>query len=81
MSNINDIASSFQYLQKMLQKSGPAMGASYTLIGAVLLLGGIGYLIDLWKDTSPIFLLAGLIIGIIVGFYEIAKLMWSKPNK
>ena len=50
--------------------------ASYTLIGAILLLGGIGYALDRWAGTTPWFLLAGLIMGIIVGFYELAKTVW-----
>jgi F0F1-type ATP synthase assembly protein I len=57
------------------------MGASYTLIGSILILGALGYFIDKWQDTSPLFLLIGLILGIIVGFYEIAKVIWAKPNK
>ena len=60
------IADSFSYMQKMIRQSGPAMGASYTLIGAVLFLGALGYFIDKWQNTSPIFLLVGLLLGIIV---------------
>ena len=65
----------------MIRQSGPAMGASYTLIGAVLILGAIGFFLDKWLDKSPIFLLIGLLLGIVVGFYEIAKTIWAKPNK
>ena len=50
--------------------------ASYTLIGAIILLGGIGYAIDKWRGTSPWFLFGGLILGLIVGFYELAKTIW-----
>ena len=81
MSKINNLANSFSYLQKIIKQSGPAMGASYTLIGAILILGALGYFIDKWQDTSPIFLLIGLLLGIIVGFYEIAKAIWAKPHK
>ena len=81
MIKINNLADSFIYLQKIIRQSGPAMGASYTLIGAILILGFIGYFIDKWQGTSPIFLLTGLLLGIIVGFYEIAKTIWAKPNK
>jgi F0F1-type ATP synthase assembly protein I len=70
-------ARSFQYLQESIRRSGPAATASYTLIGAILLLGGIGYLIDRWQGTSPWFLLAGLMLGLIVGFYELAKTVWK----
>jgi F0F1-type ATP synthase assembly protein I len=46
---------------------------SYTLIGAIILLGGIGYGLDRWWGTSPWLLFVGLILGLIVGFYELAK--------
>ena len=81
MVKISNLSDSFSYLQKMIRQSGSAMGASYTLIGAILILGTIGYFIDKWLDKSPIFLLIGLLLGIIVGFYEIAKTIWAKPNK
>jgi F0F1-type ATP synthase assembly protein I len=81
MVKINHLANSFAYLQKIIKQSGPAMGASYTLIVSVILLGGIGYFIDNWQGTSPIFLFVGLLIGIIVGFYEIAKTIWAKSDK
>jgi F0F1-type ATP synthase assembly protein I len=81
MIKIDSLANSFSYLQKIIKQSGPAMGASYTLIGSILILGALGYFIDKWQDTSPLFLLIGLILGIIVGFYEIAKVIWAKPNK
>jgi F0F1-type ATP synthase assembly protein I len=47
--------------------------ASYTLIGAIILLGGIGFGLDRWLGTSPWLLLGGLLLGLIVGFYELAK--------
>ncbi len=49
--------------QENIRRSGPAAAASYTLIGAILLLGGIGYALDAWRGTSPWFLLAGLLLG------------------
>lgn len=63
-------------LQETVSRSGPAAMVSYTLIGAILLLGGIGYAIDEWQGTSPWFLFAGLILGLAVGFYELAKTLW-----
>ena len=61
-----------------VQRSGPAASASYGLIGAIILLGGIGYAIDRWRGTSPWFLLGGLLLGLVVGFYELAKTVWRK---
>lgn len=81
MIKINQISNSFTYLQKIIKQSGPAMGASYTLIAAVIIFGAIGYFIDKWQNTSPIFLLVGLLLGIIVGFYEIAKIIWIDKKK
>jgi F0F1-type ATP synthase assembly protein I len=67
---------SLKALQSTISASGPAATASYTLIGAIVLLGGIGYAIDEWRGTSPWFLFGGLILGLIVGFYELAKTIW-----
>lgn len=64
-------------LQTTVNQSGPAAMVSYTLIGAIILLGGIGYAIDEWRGTSPWFLLGGLLLGLTVGFYELAKSLWG----
>jgi F0F1-type ATP synthase assembly protein I len=65
-------------LQENAERAGPAAGASYTLIGAILLLGGIGYAVDVWRGTSHWFLLAGLLMGVIVGFVDLARVVWKK---
>jgi len=67
---------SLESFQENVRKSGPAASASYTLIGAILLLGGIGYALDDWRGTSPWFLLGGLLLGLIVGFYTLVKTVW-----
>lgn len=66
------------YFQKMLREAGPAMAASYTLIGAIFLCGGIGYWVDKKYEFTPWGLLIGLLIGIIVGFYNIIKVALKK---
>jgi F0F1-type ATP synthase assembly protein I len=71
------LARSFGYLQESVRKSGPAAAASYTLIGAIILLGGIGYALDAWRGTSPWFLMGGLLLGLIVGFYDLAKTVFG----
>ncbi|MBI4888636.1 MAG: AtpZ/AtpI family protein [Acidobacteria bacterium] len=63
-------------LQSTIVGSGPAAAASYTLIGAIVLLGGIGYALDLWRGTAHWFLFGGLVLGLIVGFYELARTIW-----
>ena len=72
------LARSFRFLQENLRRSGPAVVAGYTLIAALLLMGGIGYGLDAWRGTSPLFLVTGLLVGLIVGFFELAKIVWRK---
>lgn len=69
---------SLEAFQDTVRQSGPAASGSYALIGAIILLGGIGYAVDRWQGTSPWFLLGGLLLGIIVGFYELAKTVFRK---
>ncbi len=71
------MARSMQHMQENIRRAGPAATASYTLIGAILLLGGIGFWVDRWQETSPWFLFGGLILGIVVGFYELARAVWK----
>jgi F0F1-type ATP synthase assembly protein I len=61
-------------LQENVTRAGPAAAASYTLIGAIILLGGIGYAVDSWQGTAPWGLVIGLILGIVVGFYELVTM-------
>jgi F0F1-type ATP synthase assembly protein I len=72
------LGQALKHLQENLRKAGPAVTAGYTLIGAILLLGGVGYGLDVWLETSPWLLLAGLLMGIVVGFYELIKVAWPK---
>ena len=71
-------AKSAKSLQDTVAQSGPAASASYTLIGAIILLGGIGYAVDMWRGTAPWGLLIGLLFGLVVGFYELVKTIWHK---
>jgi len=72
------ISRSTRSFQENVEKSGSAAGASYTLIGALVLLGGLGYAGDRWWGTRPWLLLAGLLLGLIVGFYELARTIWHR---
>jgi F0F1-type ATP synthase assembly protein I len=69
---------STEALQHTADRAAPAAGAGYTLIGAIMLLGLIGYGIDRWRGSSPWFLVGGLLLGIVVGMYELAKTVWRK---
>lgn len=65
-------------LQENATRSGTAAAVSYTLIGAILLLGGLGYGFDLWRGTSPWGAFIGLMLGVVVGFYELIKTTWRR---
>jgi F0F1-type ATP synthase assembly protein I len=58
-------------LQDNLDDSEPVFFASYGLIGAIVLLGALGYVVDRWLMTAPWMLVAGLAAGIVVGFYAL----------
>jgi F0F1-type ATP synthase assembly protein I len=72
------IAKSLKSMQESLRRSGPAAAAGYTLLASLLLLGGIGYALDAWRGTSPWFLITGLLLGLIVGFVELARIIFNK---
>jgi F0F1-type ATP synthase assembly protein I len=65
-------------LQRTAEQAAPAASAGYTIIGAIIVCGGIGYAIDAWQGTSPWFLVGGLIFGVVVGMWELAKTVWHK---
>ena len=72
------LARSLKSMQDYLRNAGPAAAAGYMLFGAIFLLGGIGYLVDVWLGTAPWFLVIGLFLGVIVGLFELAKIIWRK---
>jgi F0F1-type ATP synthase assembly protein I len=73
-----DVRRSLKAFQENVTRSGSAAGAGYSIIGAIVVCGGIGYAVDHWRGTSPWFLVGGLFLGIIVGFYELAKTVWPR---
>ena len=74
----NLLARSAKSLQESVERAGPAAGAGYTLIGAILLLGGIGYALDGWLGMSPWFLIGGLMLGIAVGMWSLARTVFHR---
>ena len=67
------LARATEALQDNVARSGRVAGASYTLVGGIILLGGLGYVLDGRLGTEPWLLVGGLLLGIVVGFYEIVK--------
>ena len=49
-----------------------AISASYTLVGSVILFGGIGYILKM-KFSNDNWLIGCLITGALIGLYELYK--------
>ena len=62
-------------LQSNMDRSEPVIVASYGLIGAIMLLGCAGFAADRFLGTRPWCLLAGLIAGLGIGFYQLARVL------
>jgi len=65
-------------LQENAERAGSAAGAAYTLVGGILVLGGLGYGFDRWRDTAPWGLIIGLVLGVVIGFYDLVKTTWRR---
>ena len=61
--------------QNGLQK---AIGASYSVLGALALFGLGGYWLDRYRGGESFWLIIGLLLGVIVGMYELAKYILKK---
>ena len=55
---------------------GTAAAAGGTLSGCILGCLFLGYLIGDYWDANPAAMVVGLFVGVIVGFYNSAKIMW-----
>jgi len=68
-----EFARSIRVFQENVRRAGPAATASYSLVGAVVGLGALGYAVDHWRGTAPWGVFVGLMLGLVVGFYELVK--------
>ena len=55
-----------------------AIGASYTILGALALFGLGGYWMDRQGEGESFWLIIGLLLGVIVGMYGLAKYILKK---
>ena len=74
MGNDNHvIGKANESLERNLTRNESTIFASYGLVGAILVFGAAGYLLDRWLDTSPLLLLIGLLIALAIGFFGLVS--------
>jgi F0F1-type ATP synthase assembly protein I len=78
MNTAIGIAFAHCVLDLLVTKPVGEAAVSYGLIAAILVLGGGGYVLDLWLDTSPWLLIGGLLAGLSIGFYTLRRLITSQ---
>ena len=61
--------------QNGLQK---AIGASYSVLGALAFFGFGGYWLDRRFGEGNVWLIIGLLFGVVIGMYELAKYILKK---
>ncbi len=61
--------------RKNIQK---AIGASYSILGSLALFGIGGYWLDKRSGGESLWLIIGLLLGTVVGLYELAKFILKK---
>ena len=64
-----------QNSRKSFQK---AIGASYSVLGALAFFGFGGYWLDRYRENENFWLIIGLLLGVVVGMYELAKYILKK---
>ena len=55
------------------RKSGLAYAAAFSLFSAVVAGLIAGWLLDRWLGTQPWLLIAGIVLGAVVGFYQFIR--------
>jgi ATP synthase protein I len=60
--------------------AGKAWRLSVEMVAALLVCGGFGWLLDKWLDTKPWWMLVFLVVGGIVGIYNVFKVARRMNN-
>ena len=76
----NSIYSSHLFFHKVLNQAGPAANASYSLIASIFLFIFGGLYVDNYLDISPAGAIIGMVLGLVVGFYQMVKFSNYKKN-
>ena len=55
-----------------------AIGSSYSVLGALGLFGAGGYWLDKYRGNDNFWVAIGLLLGVVVGLYELSKYILKK---
>ena len=73
-----DLGKALETFHITFSNIGPAASGSYSLTGSVLLFTFIGWLIDQNTALIPFATLIGALLGLIIGFYLLIKIINTK---
>ena len=65
-------------LQDELGARERPMSVSYGIVGAILVLGAIGFILDRILESTPWLMLGGLFLGLAIGFYSLRRFITSR---
>ena len=57
------------------RKSGLVYAAITSLVVSIIALLAVGWVLDRWLGTTPWMLVAGVLVGSVVGFYQFIKII------
>jgi F0F1-type ATP synthase assembly protein I len=72
-NNPPKLGKSEKVVRDMTQQSALAMELPFTIVGAILLAGFLGYLADKWLHTSPWLMIIGGALGFASSLIDIAR--------
>ena len=61
--------------EQITRKSGIVYGAVFSLAVSIIAFLLVGWLLDRWLKMSPWLLVAGIVVGTVVGFYQFVRMM------
>lgn len=56
-----------------LKEAAPYLSIGMQLAGTMVVYVGLGWLVDRWQDTTPIFLIVGGVLGMIAFFVQLLR--------
>ncbi|MGD9898374.1 MAG: AtpZ/AtpI family protein [Calditrichaceae bacterium] len=68
-------------LNKAFHKAAPYLNIGYVLTGSVIFFAVAGNWVDKKFDHQPLFLIIGVFVGLILGFYNMIKVIQELERK